>query len=538
MQYGYLDLIIDVDARQACRAGAPLDVAGLSFDLLACMLRQGDRVVSTDELIDAVWAPALVTDETVTQRIKLLRQALGDDSRHPRYIRTVRGRGYQLCGPVAERELAPVRHTGSRAHVLPGKVLAGAALGAVLLLGALWWPTTDRRLPERSSQTRADASGPNSAEQQAVDALLARARHYAAIGQRDDGLRAIDLYRQALALRPDDLQAKLGLSFASSAMMCRHNDGIDRALVAHRLAQEVITTDPSNAAAFAARAYAADCRGLIDQAIADYRRAIAIDPEGRLDSLASLAHLLAIRGDLAQALAANLEARSGAADLPLIDLQLAHNLELLGYAAAAERLLRRSFQLYPDNAFVAAAWPAYLFRQGRIQQATDVLAVAIQRPQHPTLWLLAAELALLDGDRATAVVAYEQAAALKPGSGPAQSLRRIYMDQLDHDWGNARLQDLRLAIAAGDRWPDNWLEVAALKLALGDAAAALQALDQARQAGYRDRLQLALSPQWRELRESPGFTVLLEDIASAIAVEREQARQVPGLAELLAEGVQ
>jgi DNA-binding winged helix-turn-helix (wHTH) protein len=437
MQYGYLDLIIDVDARQACRAGAPLDVAGLSFDLLACMLRQGDRVVSTDELIDAVWAPALVTDETVTQRIKLLRQALGDDSRHPRYIRTVRGRGYQLCGPVAERELAPVRHTGSRAHVLPGKVLAGAALGAVLLLGALWWPTTDRRLPERSSQTRADASGPNSAEQQAVAALLARARHYAAIGQRDDGLRAIDLYRQALALRPDDLQAKLGLSFASSAMMCRHNDGIDRALVAHRLAQEVIATDPSNAAAFAARAYAADCRGLIDQAIADYRRAIAIDPEGRLDSLASLAHL-----------------------------------------------------------------------------------------------------ALLDGDQAAAVVAYEQAVSLKPGSGPAQSLRRIYMDQLDHDWANARLQDLRLAIAAGDRWPDNWLEVAALKLALGDAAAALQALDQARQAGYRDRLQLALSPQWRELRESPGFTVLLEDIASAIAVEREQARQVPGLAELLAEGVQ
>lgn len=53
--------------------------------------------MSFDKLIQSVWAPAMVNEETVTQRVKLLRQALGDDSRNPRYLRSVRGLGYQLC---------------------------------------------------------------------------------------------------------------------------------------------------------------------------------------------------------------------------------------------------------------------------------------------------------------------------------------------------------------------------------------------------------------------------------------------------------
>ncbi len=84
------------------RAGQALDVSGLSFQLFAYLPGQGQRVVGFDELIQAVWAPAVVGEETVTQRVKLLRQALGDDARRPRYLRSVRGQGYQLVDlPVA-----------------------------------------------------------------------------------------------------------------------------------------------------------------------------------------------------------------------------------------------------------------------------------------------------------------------------------------------------------------------------------------------------------------------------------------------------
>jgi DNA-binding winged helix-turn-helix (wHTH) protein len=115
-----LDLIVDTASQQVMRNDARLDVSGLNFRLLACLLAHGDAVVDIDTLMADVWAPAVVNEETVTQRVKLLRQALGDDSRQPRYIRSVRGRGYQLCSapqPVAAR--ARVRW--------PWLVAAGAA---------------------------------------------------------------------------------------------------------------------------------------------------------------------------------------------------------------------------------------------------------------------------------------------------------------------------------------------------------------------------------------------------------------------------
>jgi TolB-like protein/Flp pilus assembly protein TadD len=57
--------------------------------------------VSIDTLMSQVWSGLVVNPETVSQRIKLLRDAIGDDSRAPRYIASVRGRGYKLLLEVA-----------------------------------------------------------------------------------------------------------------------------------------------------------------------------------------------------------------------------------------------------------------------------------------------------------------------------------------------------------------------------------------------------------------------------------------------------
>ena len=61
--------------------------------------KHGVDVVDFDTLIAEVWAPAVVNEETVTQRVKLLRQALGDDGRAPLH-RAVKFLVHQvsLCG--------------------------------------------------------------------------------------------------------------------------------------------------------------------------------------------------------------------------------------------------------------------------------------------------------------------------------------------------------------------------------------------------------------------------------------------------------
>ena len=53
-----------------------------------------------DELMSVVWPGTVVSPETVSQRVKLLRDALGDDPREPRYIGGLRGRGYQVVAAV------------------------------------------------------------------------------------------------------------------------------------------------------------------------------------------------------------------------------------------------------------------------------------------------------------------------------------------------------------------------------------------------------------------------------------------------------
>ncbi|WP_311266571.1 winged helix-turn-helix domain-containing protein, partial [Xanthomonas sp. WCS2018Cala2-21] len=232
------DLRIDVARQRVERDGVALEVGGLSFRLLHYMLQQGQRVVDFDALIQNVWAPALVNEETVTQRVRLLRQALGDDSRQPRYLRSVRGQGYQLCVPVQQEQAPPA--PAPRRH----GVWIAAAVAMLVVVGgaAAWWVQRGDAPPAKA-------------------ALLQRADYYAGIGQRDDNDRAIGLYRQRLQQAPDDRQAQLGLSRAYAARVCQYDGDGGFAQQAQQLADAVIKAQPRLAAAYAARGYALDCQG-------------------------------------------------------------------------------------------------------------------------------------------------------------------------------------------------------------------------------------------------------------------------------------
>lgn len=94
------DLIIDLGRLRVTRAGAEIPLSQLSFDLLVALASSAPDVVSFDQLMERVWPGLVVSQETVSQRIKLVRDALRDDPHAPRYIAGVRGRGYRMLGPV------------------------------------------------------------------------------------------------------------------------------------------------------------------------------------------------------------------------------------------------------------------------------------------------------------------------------------------------------------------------------------------------------------------------------------------------------
>jgi DNA-binding winged helix-turn-helix (wHTH) protein/Flp pilus assembly protein TadD len=504
------DLIIDLTRQRVTRADVVLDVAGLSFQLLACLLRRGVDVVPFDTLIAEVWAPAVVNEETVTQRVKLLRQGLGDDGRQPRYVRSVRGRGYQLCAmpeALADAVAAPSPLRRSRAWL---------ALPVVLALTLAVVVTMRGRDPTPSAPAR--------------DETLERARHYYAMGQRDNNERAVALYEQALQARPLSREARLGLSFALSARVCLYDFSWEQADRARQLAEALIAEDGNDGSAHSARGYAFDCLGRIDDAIASYTRAIALDPNARADSVASLAYLLGVKGRLAEALRLNLSVLDHRERLRHLDNQIARDMELLGFNAEAEQWYARSFRLQPDNVFANVAYPTFLFRQGRFSEAERAADQALARPHHPELQVLLAQLALLRGDRARAADFFAQAERARPHLGRTRTLRLLHGERpATSAQIAARIAEFNAPTTLNNQWPDTFLELSWLECARGDTAAALAALDRAVAAGMLDRAFLLTSPLFACVREAPGFAAALDRIGTRVGEERAQVLAAPWL---------
>jgi TolB-like protein/DNA-binding winged helix-turn-helix (wHTH) protein/Tfp pilus assembly protein PilF len=117
------DLTLDVGARLLTRDGAVVPLPPKTFELFAELVRKAPGVVRRQELLDTVWAHELVNDEALTQRVMLLRRALQDDPKEPRFIASAPRWGYRLVAPV-ERVTAqpPTPQPGSPQPAAPPSV--------------------------------------------------------------------------------------------------------------------------------------------------------------------------------------------------------------------------------------------------------------------------------------------------------------------------------------------------------------------------------------------------------------------------------
>lgn len=96
-------LQINFAARRVLLDAEPLTLTPLEFDLLACLARAPDRVLSRDQLLDAVSGRNYeVFDRSIDVHVSSLRRKLGDDPKQPKYIRTVRSAGYLLMQRAEE----------------------------------------------------------------------------------------------------------------------------------------------------------------------------------------------------------------------------------------------------------------------------------------------------------------------------------------------------------------------------------------------------------------------------------------------------
>jgi len=107
MRLRFGDCVFDPDTRQLVRAGQPVPVPPKVFELLDALIRERPRAVSKTDLHQRLWPDTHVSDANLTNLVADLRDALGDDARHPRVIRTVQRFGYAFEAEAASEPESP-----------------------------------------------------------------------------------------------------------------------------------------------------------------------------------------------------------------------------------------------------------------------------------------------------------------------------------------------------------------------------------------------------------------------------------------------
>jgi TOMM system kinase/cyclase fusion protein len=101
--YVFADYELDTQRYELRRRGklCPLEPQG--FNVLVYLVQHRDRVVSKEELFAQLWPNQIVSESTLTQRLRAARRALGDSGENQHFIKTVHGRGYRFIAAVEEK---------------------------------------------------------------------------------------------------------------------------------------------------------------------------------------------------------------------------------------------------------------------------------------------------------------------------------------------------------------------------------------------------------------------------------------------------
>jgi Tol biopolymer transport system component/DNA-binding winged helix-turn-helix (wHTH) protein len=106
-RYCFGSFTLDPRSFRLTKGPDELTLTPKAFELLTLLVRERHRVLTKQELLDAVWPDTAVIENTLTQRIKEIREALGDSAHESTYIRTVPRVGFQFIADTSMESAAP-----------------------------------------------------------------------------------------------------------------------------------------------------------------------------------------------------------------------------------------------------------------------------------------------------------------------------------------------------------------------------------------------------------------------------------------------
>ena len=508
---------VDVAASELVGPNGPVRVEPKVMAVLECLARRPQEIVSREELRAEVWNGAVVVDEALQRIISLLRKALADNARAPRFIETVPKKGYRLKirpEPIA----AAAEFVAPRRDRRIGALTQGAAAaGFAALAGALLWLALGETGP---SPAAADESIDN-----AGDDPLAHAHALYSNYRYEDNENAILLYEQATNRNPQSARAHAGLANALAQRFFKWSDAradIEQALV-H--ARKAVRLAPTESYGHKALGLALEYAGDLDAALDSYLVALERDP-GNWPSTINIGDIHYKRGEYAMARNWFARAHAAGADTRIAATKLAKTDLRLGRYDDADRWLEMVLERQPlhpgANAMLARI---DLYRGDPAAAQARCRALLARLPNDAQCGLLDIELLLLEDRVLEARDALARLAPhLEPKWGSYLKFRRAHIAMIGaHDASPLAEFVAEMESAPNPSYPDKvyWSLAAAYAL-LGNAQKSFNYLERARAAGWADPDWDRLEPAFASLRRDLRFAVYLSHLRDDI--EPSQAR--------------
>src|SRR5579864_5124375 len=128
--YRFGQFELDSRRRTLSRANSPIPLTPKAFDVLLFLAQNPNRLITKEELLQAVWGDTFVEEGNLKQYISHLRKALADNSEDNRLIVTITRKGYQFTADVVLAEAADIPKRNSAAVRTSGISTPGIAVDA------------------------------------------------------------------------------------------------------------------------------------------------------------------------------------------------------------------------------------------------------------------------------------------------------------------------------------------------------------------------------------------------------------------------
>ena len=200
------DITVDLARMHVRKADQLLSLEPKSLKLLLYLLDNRDRLVTKEELIQAVWQDTFITDNALTRSIAQLRKVLGDDAKQAKYIETVPRLGYRFIATIKDAELAvlsaepvpePAQRPSSRRWIFWTGGAAGVLAAGLLVIGMRPRPISPRTAELKTLQLTTSS---------ALDLYPAFSPDGSSVAYSSDRPGAFEIFIKSLAPGGRDIQ--------------------------------------------------------------------------------------------------------------------------------------------------------------------------------------------------------------------------------------------------------------------------------------------------------------------------------------------